>query len=253
VDIKDQVKKLKDTYGEEDLHDDLKYYIQSSETLGQILHHPLVVQVPYFPALNKMINQQYKHKKNSIEKSFESGEWDSYIFMHERPYRMDAFNDIKDDLNNEEYWSTLKTIFVDSENISQNHSDWDELLDCERDGKEHFMDKSDKESFNKLPDDLIIYRGFKDENGENGFSWTLSVEKAIWFADRFGNSDNSYVASATVNKNNIIGYTDSRNEDEIIVTPENIRILKIVNSSQTNLFDDIPVKISSPVKKKLNI
>lgn len=248
MDIKVQIKELREMYGEDELHKDLKCYIQSSEIFGQVLHHPLIVQVPYLPALNKMINQQYKHKKTSIQKYLENGEWSGYIFMHERPYRMDAFRDIRDDLSGEEYWSTLKDIFIDSENISQNYDDWDELLNCERSGKEYFMDDDDRKSFDALPDKLTIYRGFKDKNSENGFSWTLNLKKAIWFADRF-NDDGSYVAKATVSKKDIIGYTDSRNEDEVIVVPEKINILKIVDSSDTNIFNNIPVKKSSALKR----
>lgn len=252
MDIEDQIKKLNEFYGEEELHEDLKEYLNDTDFIGQVLQHPLVYQVPYSPHLNKMANKQYEFKKNKLNQSIEKKDWDSYIFMHERPYRLEAFQAIEDQLSDQEYWSTLQSVFVDSENINQNYYDWENLFYSERNGKEHFMSEDSKIAFDKLPEELIIYRGFVNEDGEKSFSWSLDLERATWFANRFNSDEESYVAKATVNKKDIIGYIVDRSEEEIVVLPENLNIIKIVYSNDTYLLNDEIEKTISSLKSKPN-
>lgn len=230
MNLEDQIKKIKNKYESVELHEDLKDYIQDSGFIGEMLHHPLVVHVPYAKELNGIINSQYEFKKKKLDEFIKDKKWSSYIHMYERPYRLDAFEEIKDSLTDKEYWSTLKDVFVDSENISQNYETWDFLLNSERDHSEFFMDEDDRLFLEQMPEEIIVYRGFKDEGGEESFSWTLNLEKAIWFAERFGKDDDSSVAKAIINKKDVIGYINSRNEEEILILPENVNVIKIVNS-----------------------
>ena len=43
------------------------------------------------------------------------------------------------------------------------------------------MDKEDRETFDSLPEEFMVYRGGEHEH----MSWTLSKEKAEWFRDRY--------------------------------------------------------------------
>ena len=91
--------------------------------------------------------------------------------------------------------------------------------------------------------EINIYRGFgqnpDDEiNREQGMSWTLSYEKAEWFAKRFMTDVGAsldrdmesdikpMVAEAICQKENVIAYFDSRDEQEIVIDPANVRILR---------------------------
>lgn len=65
-----------------------------------------------------------------------------------------------------------------------------------------------------------IYRGVGNELGRNGISWTLSEEKAKWFATRF--TDNGIVYSAKVKSKDILYYISERGEKEIIVDPKKL-------------------------------
>jgi hypothetical protein len=252
MDIEEQIKQLNEFYGKEELHEELKKYIFEADFIGQVLQHPLVYQVPYSPQFNKMVNKQFEFKKNKLEQAIENKDWDNYIFMHERPYRIEAFQAIEENLSNKEYWSTLKSIFVDSENIYQNFNDWENLFYSERDCKEYFMSEDNKLAFDELPEELIIYRGFVNDDGENSFSWSLDIEKAIWFANRFSKGEEYYVAKATVNKKDIIGYTNDRNEEEIVVLPEHLNILKVVNSNNIDLLHTDIKKTIFLLKSKPN-
>ena len=66
----------------------------------------------------------------------------------------------------------------------------------------------------KLPDKFIAYRA----GDENGFSWTLSKEKALWFQNRFKEQfgvipflEKEYL------RENVLFYTNIRKEEEVVI------------------------------------
>ena len=92
------------------------------------------------------------------------------------------------------------------------------------------MHEDDLEVYNNLPDIVTVYRGVTSNNldGVEALSWSLSPEKAEWFATRFS-SIKGRVYSATIHKNDIFAYFGQRGEQEVIVDPdylENIEVYK---------------------------
>ena len=79
------------------------------------------------------------------------------------------------------------------------------------------MQENDKEEFNKLPNEITVYRGLTTFNSDNikALSWTLDENKAKWFATRF--SQNGKVYKANINKKDVFAYINLRNEKEIIL------------------------------------
>lgn len=69
---------------------------------------------------------------------------------------------------------------------------------------------------------LTIYRGVSYSGRPDGLSWTLSKDKACWFASRF-KGKNAKVYKMTIdlyNKNEsdaILAYFSGRNEDEVVI------------------------------------
>lgn len=69
---------------------------------------------------------------------------------------------------------------------------------------------------------LTVYRGVSYDGKPNGLSWTLSKDKACWFASRF-KSENAKVYKMEIdlyNKNEadaILAYFSGRNEDEVVI------------------------------------
>lgn len=199
-----------------ELHDDLVPYLCNTSAF-QMLRHPLVYSVPYHPQLNAIINKQYKQKKNAVEEAKRDKKFSSYIFLHERPYRINAFSDMSKLMNDKEYYETLSHIWIDSENIYQNKDLWKSLMK-EKDrvrAKRHFMSKEDQKYFDSLPDIITVYRGYDPGKNKVGFSYSLSEEKAEWFAKRF--NKNGMVVKRKISKLKIFAYTNSRNEQEIII------------------------------------
>ena len=75
------------------------------------------------------------------------------------------------------------------------------------------MSKKDLNFFNSLENEFIVYRGYT--HWENGYSYTLDKERAVWFANRFG--QNGKVKEMLVRKEDVFAYTNSREENEIII------------------------------------
>jgi hypothetical protein len=159
-----------DMFAEETLHPDLQpYVIEAGSGLAQI-KHPLIYAVPYFPATNKMLNAQYAQKLEMLK----TAEPRRCIFLHERPYRLDAFLEHAAKLtSNREWWQTLSDVWIDSENIWQNSLLWKRLLKTKLPSKSYFMNAEERKALKALPEKITVYRGCIKGKNENGISWTL--------------------------------------------------------------------------------
>lgn len=83
--------------------------------------------------------------------------------------------------------------------------------------KQLLMTEKDYQVYVNLPEEVEVYRGVAVNRNPKGLSWTATLSKAQWFANRFNNKDKKgYVQKATVNKQNILAYFNTRNEDELV-------------------------------------
>ncbi len=93
------------------------------------------------------------------------------------------------------------------------------------------MDKEELKSLKKFrgKEKLTVYRGVTPYNEKNlkALSWTVSKNKAEWFAKRF--SEKGKVYQAEIPTGSILAYFEKRNESEVVLDPsklENIRVIK---------------------------
>jgi hypothetical protein len=86
----------------EDLDFELQSYLSTKGGLTGI-YHPLLYFIFHTPELNALVNAQFKAKKDAVSKAWQEQRWASYIFLHERPYRLNAFYEISVHLSNQEY------------------------------------------------------------------------------------------------------------------------------------------------------
>ena len=225
----EQIKALQEMYAPEELHPDLVPYLNAHDRIGQVLQHPLVYNVPHHTAMNRMVNRQYVEKLRIRDRARDIGDWSQYIWIHERPYRFDAFSEINEELDDVSYWQLLASIWTDSENIVQNYADWTALWSSDRPQRENTMDADDQEALQALPEILTIYRGYGHQNAVNGLSWTLDKTRGEWFARRYSAMDGRkpHLARGTVEKRHVLAHFNGRNESEIVVIPENVMIKKV--------------------------
>lgn len=203
---------------EEELLPDLLRYFHN--VTFPMIQHPLVYSVPHFSQMNAYVNAQLRQKQESVLKAEMTGNWSSYVFLHERPYRAAAFFNVAKRMNDETYWSLLKHIWIDSENIWQNQDLWLDLLTWNRPGFfKFFMSEEENKVYDSLPDKVTVYRGYnaKRPSSANGLSYTLNPDVAKKFAKRFTSSP--AVKTRTISKSQITAYINDRNEEEVIIIP----------------------------------
>jgi hypothetical protein len=206
---------LQDIWGKkEELDPELQLYFSESNGFPMI-RHPLVYSIMHTPMQNAYVNAQLKQKQEACEKAIANKDWFRFINMHERPYRLQAFQECEYAMDDKQFWEELGSIWTDSENIWQNKSEWEDYLWSDRPDREYMMDENDREEFEKLPQTFTIYRGYTKGKNEDGFSYSLDKSKAEWFAARFGGSKKD-VKTVVANKKDCLGYFNNRNEKEII-------------------------------------
>lgn len=197
---------------DEPLHPDLEEHLITTD-FGRMVHHPLVIEYAPRPA---MVNYRYEAKRKALHEAMTAGDWHQAVWLHERPYRLDAFMQIEDDLDDEEYWSILADIWLDSENIWQNLDQWRELFESTRSGSP--MTEEEEAALAAMPDPVPVYRGGVEDANEYGLSWTTDRERAEWFAVRMTADDEvGVVLDGLVAKKDVAAYFTGRGEDEIVV------------------------------------
>ena len=196
----------------EPLHPDLIPYFEADGALGAQVRHPLVYQVPLWS--NGSANAYYLQKKKDLEKAIAEKNFNQIIYLHERPYRLQAFIQIAPQLSDTKYWSILSGIWTDTENQWQNLEQWTELLSANRSSRHYLMDESEVQLLNSLPEFVKIYRGCVKGLNEDGLSWTLDKAKAEFFANRF--SKEGIILEREIPKSEIIAVLLGRGESEVI-------------------------------------
>lgn len=196
----------------EELDPELQMYFTNDGM--PMIRHPLVYSIMHSDMMNAMVNKQFHQKKEQCEKAILNKDWPRFIYLHERPYRLQAFQECENDMDDKTYWEQLGDIWIDSENIWQNQDEWLDCLHSSRPDREYIMDDEDREEFNKLPDTFTIYRGY-DKRNKNGFSYSLDKTKAQWFASRFGGAKTN-LKTVEAKKSDCVGYFGRRGEKEII-------------------------------------
>ena len=198
----------------EPINPDLAPFLEQG-SLGEQLRHPLVYQVPLWSY--SLANKMYAQKKKEIAVALREEQWSRFIFLHERPYRLQAFQEIQDRLTDIGYWHLLGEVWIDTENAWQSIKTWRSLFNSKRSHSHYIMDEVEQEMYGNLPSKFTIYRGCSYEN-ENGISWTLDKDKAEFFANRcstFGRKGK--VIYREIDKKNTVALLLGRNEQEIIV------------------------------------
>ena len=182
---------------------------------GTWIAHPLVHGVLSFVSI---ANELLRSKKEQLASAIAAEDWRSYIWIHERPYRLEALLAIKDKLSDESYWTLVEAVWIDAESPHINYDIWAELWTS---------DRPRPDGFARLPvqgDMITVYRGTDEDELANqlGLSWSLSAEVAERFARRWGKwgrkgeDGNSVVIKAHVHRDDVLGYTNNREEQEVI-------------------------------------
>ena len=96
---------------------------------------------------------------------------------------------------------------------------------------EEKTDEDSQEMYDKLPSVVMVYRGVlaKDElKAETGVSWTTDYKVAEMFALRFKSLGGTpYIMKGEVNKEDILYFTNARQESEALINEEDMMWIDI--------------------------
>jgi hypothetical protein len=215
--LKEGIIKVQEQYSDgEELLPELKSSIINGGLFNRkSIQHPLVIgDIGMMP--NSYYNKQLIRKQERLKEFEKDKEFESYLFLIEKPFRVMFFSELvkqnKIKKFSKKYWRILSSLWTGSENIFQNKELWDNLLK-DKTNSHFFMSKKDLKFFNSLENEFMVYRGYT--HWENGYSYSLDKERAVFFANRFG--QNGKVKEMLVKKEDVFAYTNSREEKEIII------------------------------------
>lgn len=189
----------------------LNQYLQANiKTNGdfRFIHCPEIVSIYCgSDTENDIYNKQYEFKKRRRAELLAANNYEGYICLTERPYRLDALLEIiaNEKCNAEKLANLVMQVWMDSESPSTNIKIWRRLFSQMKNCR--VFQKSKKH----LPDKFKVWRG----GTANGISWTTDKNTAHWFADRFNRNDAVHCREIT--RDSAICYLGDRNEQEIIL------------------------------------
>lgn len=200
------------------LDPELKGWVRRDRVLGPCLKHPLVYQVPFFSWQHA--NHMFHEKKKYLEECMAANRFHDALWLYERPYRLTTLH---------EWWTTgtitkdqlreiLPHAWMDTENS-------EEVQDISLEMFEAVEFVSDTDT-TRPTGELIVYRGTQKKE-EVGIEWSLRCDVAEWFARRWVRpTTQSWVTTAKVKGEHVLAYLTSRAEEEIIVNPKHVEIVK---------------------------
>lgn len=229
---------------QEDLCEELSQALCSTGPMGQSIQHPLVHEIMYHPSMNAVYNERLKFKKKYIAEAQQNDEWSKVVFLHERPWRINALHAIM--LHGyvsdpSEYWPLVIEFWMDSENIHQNYELWTDLWSAEDMGcpREHGMEESELTDFATLPDEITVYRAVACEEYANGLSWTTDFDVAAGIFARHPNvtvhHQGALLITGTIPKSNVLVFLTARDEAEIVALPDTVTITNMHRLSDAEI------------------
>jgi hypothetical protein len=176
-----------------------------------------------------MVSDSFRRKKADLQQAERHGNWERLIWIYERPYRIKPLRKaMRRICDPKEAARLVALVWTDSENIRQQRSDWlsiwDDLADpCAA------MDEKERAEFATFPDRLTIFRGHGGRRGlTHGLSWTMDQAKAEYFARRYLHQGPPFVGYGSVLKRHVFAYFTRRDESEIVVSPNEVTLAKIL-------------------------
>lgn len=203
----------------ESLHEDLIPYLEQT-SLGIWLKHPLVFSVFHSEQLNAFCNEQYRIKKEKTEELLKEQDFSSYIWYHERLYRLPKFLEIGNLIKDQkEFWHLFSSIWIDCENLWQHKKTIKSIL--QKANRHLMMNEEEQEIYASLPDVVKVFRGHQKKN-RMGYSWSLSHFKAEWFSKRHQENE-GLVTEGFIKKKDIAAILMGRGEFEVVCNPYKVK------------------------------
>jgi hypothetical protein len=122
---------------------------------------------------------------------------------------------------------------MDIEVNAPHQGEWLRLFKSRRPHRELLMSAADRRELAEMPESLMIYRGYRKGAARSGLSWSLSRDRARFFA-RDGKAERRALLSGyrvagvpmivcgRCRKRDVLAYFNGRDEQEIVIDPRNV-------------------------------
>ena len=166
------------------------------------------INVTYDYAFEKYF--RFKQKGIIGHESYEDRSFDLFLILSKQ-------------LEGRDFWRLLNDCYMTLKHPLLWKHEIREAFQSDEPDQEYYMNQESREFYNNLPDGVTIYRGMSvtESIGKNyGISWTLSKDVADHFTkiDSSGlpTSEKKVMVSLMVPKDDIIAYSNEREEQEVI-------------------------------------
>jgi hypothetical protein len=213
----------------EPLHPELQARLDDCGPFHAV-RHPLLYSVPFFPGSEALLNQQFAYKKAALKDALAARDFSKAIWLHERPYRVEAFWNLANQLTDEQYWEQAGRLYVDSENVAETWPLWLLVFGSKRPGREQLMDADEREAMATLPESFTVWCGCTDARQLDGMSWTIERSVAQWFARRYESlrDERGMVVQGTARRDDVLAHFLRRKEAEVLLYPEKVTNRRVV-------------------------
>lgn len=185
-----------------------------------IINAPEDKEQPFYSIMSSdaAMQKAIQRYKGFIE---EAENIDAVFLLINRPYRLQFLELIQGVLSPDEMGELLAYLWVDSENPNNSAVPLSTLIRWFKNAsKQSLMDAEELAYYDSLPDEFTVYRGIGSKTNQKGISYTLNLEQAEWFANRF--QQDGYVLTGTVKKKDVLAYLNGREEQTVLIEPKNI-------------------------------
>ncbi len=196
----------------------------------EIIDGGLIVIHPYFvstyaaaevdgkiQSVDLTTDEGMKAAKKAIRDGIEKVEsYHRFLRMIRGQYLPIFFKMTKEHLSLEDYSEFLSDMWTTIEfpNADTNVTKAEFVSFFKNADKQILMDEKEYAVYTSLSKEITVYRGVGKRGKVNGLSWTLELEQAKWFANRF---EPVGVYKAKINKKYVLAYFNGRNEQEIVL------------------------------------
>ena len=193
----------------------------------------LFMQEDIHSEYSKKVLNHISEEKSKVKEEFENQNYMKFISLSHEVIADILYEDMMKSIPDEYKYAISMKVYTRKEyGFDQwNQSFLENVLSTKTDEDEKEKQERLLHHFPEgVPDKLTIYRGEADLSTpyEEALSWTLSKEKAIYFAERYGYQGDGVVYEAIVETKNIIDFLTHRGELEILVESQHLLDVKEV-------------------------
>ena len=227
--------------GLDELEGDLQRSVIFDRPKGMwVLEHPMIKvslcgpsETPT-PALINCINRIYHNRRTKSYHAAHYNNWWEFLLNFDESSRLYKLIEIKDEIESStQYWQLVKWLWCTSFIKHEDMEGFITLFTDPRPYSEAMMDGHGIFFLDQAPDKLTIWRG----SGGLDLGWSWSISKDLATCHAHLGPGHPFLFEGICFKTDVLACFNSGHEDEILIPPEKVHILKVHDVTQNILVN----------------